>query len=340
MMLAPSKRSLRRSSAIGNRLTAHYEYSPFGQQTRAIGTYASSNPFRFSSEYYDAETGLVYYNYRYYDAKLGRWLSKDPIGEAGGSNLYFICNNNPVFYFDKNGYEMGIGKTILLAPSLLLGGAVSILSGDIFRRYPKASFSNVGCEFLITVNGMFNGKRRRDQIHEQIKSLPRFHSIAQNGNAVHFHNHTAGPLDIIQSAADEIGIISLPSAALARDIAEAVKQAKRNKCKCFKIYVVAHSQGTSTFRNALPLIDDEYKENIHFIGIGGERLANPTWGIGDCENHININDPVPISNFATHPIEALDSVFDEKTRYNSEDFLTIPHVVERYTKNINQGIPK
>lgn len=188
---------------------------------------------------------------------------------------------------------------------------------------------------------MFNGKRRRDQIHEQIKSLPRFHSIAQNGNAVHFHNHTAGPLDIIQSGADEVGIISIPSFMLARDIKEAAKQAERNKCKCFKIYVVAHSQGTSTFHNALPLIDDEYKENIHFIGIGGERLANPTWGIGDYENYININDMVPQINIITHPLEAIYSWNDKKTRYSSEDFFeTIPHVVEGYTKNINQGIPK
>jgi RHS repeat-associated protein len=37
--------------------------------------------FRFSSEYLDPETGLVYYGFRYYSPELGRWMSRDPIGE-------------------------------------------------------------------------------------------------------------------------------------------------------------------------------------------------------------------------------------------------------------------
>ena len=41
-------------------VVAHYEYSPFGQLNKAEGVYAHENPFRFSSEYYDSETALVY----------------------------------------------------------------------------------------------------------------------------------------------------------------------------------------------------------------------------------------------------------------------------------------
>ena len=92
------------TDASGN-VVAHYEYSPFGQLTKATGSYASSNPFRFSSEYYDTETGLVYYNYRYYDAKLGRWLSRDPIGEKGGENIYNFIKNNIITTFDVLGFE-------------------------------------------------------------------------------------------------------------------------------------------------------------------------------------------------------------------------------------------
>ena len=65
-------------------VVAHYEYSPFGEIVSATGTYAETNPFRFSSEYYDSATTLVYYNYRYYSPVLGRWLSRDPISEVGG----------------------------------------------------------------------------------------------------------------------------------------------------------------------------------------------------------------------------------------------------------------
>ncbi len=81
-------------------VVAHYEYSPFGQQTAATGVYAATNPFRFSSEYFDEETQLVYYNYRDYSPDMGRWLSRDPIGEEGGYNLYRMVSNNTINRFD------------------------------------------------------------------------------------------------------------------------------------------------------------------------------------------------------------------------------------------------
>lgn len=39
----------------------------------------------------------------FYDAGLGRWINRDPIGENGGWNLTEFCRNNPVSYFDKFG---------------------------------------------------------------------------------------------------------------------------------------------------------------------------------------------------------------------------------------------
>jgi len=68
---------------INGTFVAHYEYNPFGGITMATGAYASSNPFRFSNEYADDETGLIYYNYRYYSANFGRWLSRDLIDDPG-----------------------------------------------------------------------------------------------------------------------------------------------------------------------------------------------------------------------------------------------------------------
>ena len=87
-------------------VVAHYEYSPFGSLTKTTGAYATSNPFRFSSEYFDEETGLVYYNYRYYNPELGRWISRDPIEEQGGYNLYGMIGNNPLYGWDELGFEV------------------------------------------------------------------------------------------------------------------------------------------------------------------------------------------------------------------------------------------
>ena len=53
--------------------------------------------------YRDAETGLVLFGQRYYDQGLGSWLTRDPIGEAGGVNLYSYVQGNPVGWVDSDG---------------------------------------------------------------------------------------------------------------------------------------------------------------------------------------------------------------------------------------------
>jgi RHS repeat-associated protein len=73
----------------------HYEYSPFGKATVVAGLSPDAFEFRFSSEYFDTESSLVYYNFRYYSPELGRWLSRDPAQEKGGYNPYNFCDNDP-----------------------------------------------------------------------------------------------------------------------------------------------------------------------------------------------------------------------------------------------------
>lgn len=86
--------------------SALYEFDPFGNTTRATGEYAATNPFKFSTKFTDAETSLVYYGLRYYQPQTGGWLSRDPIEEAGGINLYGFVGNDPVNNIDPFGlYE-------------------------------------------------------------------------------------------------------------------------------------------------------------------------------------------------------------------------------------------
>ena len=84
---------------------AHYEYDPFGRTTVATGTKAQDFAHRFSTKPLDAETGLYYYGYRYYDPVTGRWPSRDPIGERGGVNLYGFVTNVPVGKIDLLGKD-------------------------------------------------------------------------------------------------------------------------------------------------------------------------------------------------------------------------------------------
>ena len=53
-----------------------------------------TNPIRFQGQYHDHETGLHYNRYRYYDPRVGRFISKDPIGYAGGANLFQYASNS------------------------------------------------------------------------------------------------------------------------------------------------------------------------------------------------------------------------------------------------------
>jgi RHS repeat-associated protein len=84
---------------------AKYEYSPYGELLTSTGSYASTNPFRFSTKYVDTETNLAYFGYRYYNPETGRWLNRDPIGEKGGVNLYAFVKDAPINYVDLQGNQ-------------------------------------------------------------------------------------------------------------------------------------------------------------------------------------------------------------------------------------------
>ena len=86
-------------------VAAHFEYDPFGNLL--VDTYSNkaSFPYRFSTKPQDAETGLYYYSYRYYDPMTGRWMSRDTIGERGGLNVYELNYNCSINWFDYLGRE-------------------------------------------------------------------------------------------------------------------------------------------------------------------------------------------------------------------------------------------
>ncbi|MCL7377079.1 RHS repeat-associated core domain-containing protein [Streptomyces sp. 35G-GA-8] len=81
-------------------IATRYAYDPYGQPT-ASGA-ASSNPYTFTGRESDG-TGLLYYRNRYYDPETGRFISQDPIGYAGGTNLYQYALSSPTTYTDPSG---------------------------------------------------------------------------------------------------------------------------------------------------------------------------------------------------------------------------------------------
>ena len=100
-------------------IQAKYEYYPFGGILVSTGTYANTNPFKFSTKYRDNESSLYSYPYRYLIPRLGRWLNRDPIGEMGGINLYAAMGSDPVDRIDPLGRNI-IGPLIGLVKGLCL----------------------------------------------------------------------------------------------------------------------------------------------------------------------------------------------------------------------------
>ena len=112
-----------------------YSYAPFGNVSASGDV---SQPFQWSSEVYDSELDLVYYNFRHYSPSLGRFLSRDPIAEQGGLNLYAFVGNTPTIHTDSLGLRL---KTVVLKGGL--GVWAGELSYEEMTDTCKPSISNL-----------------------------------------------------------------------------------------------------------------------------------------------------------------------------------------------------
>jgi RHS repeat-associated protein len=86
-------------------VVAAYLYDPYGNLLGQAGPLASANAYRFSSKEVHARSGLVCFGLRYYDPALQRWISRDPLQEDGGINLYQFAAASPVGLLDPWGAQ-------------------------------------------------------------------------------------------------------------------------------------------------------------------------------------------------------------------------------------------
>ena len=78
-----------------------YHYTPYGEAQAGYGTIV--NPYQYKGREWDAEARLHYMRARYYDPQLGRFLSEDPLGLAGGINPTAFVGAEPVNRIDPSG---------------------------------------------------------------------------------------------------------------------------------------------------------------------------------------------------------------------------------------------
>ena len=108
--------SVRELTDGSGNVQARYDYDPYGRVS-PVGTITVPSDFQFCGYYEHANSKLNLTKYRIYDPNTGRWISRDPLAESAGMNLYKYVGNDPINAIDENGEYalLLVGAGLILA---------------------------------------------------------------------------------------------------------------------------------------------------------------------------------------------------------------------------------
>jgi RHS repeat-associated protein len=108
-------------------------YDPSGNQRPAGSAYDNRYLFKSAGGYeWQSQAQLYYCRERFYLPYHGRWLQPDPIGQAGGLNIYSYCANDPINNIDPSGLA-GTDET---------GSGVYYSNGDEVPPYTSVNYGD------------------------------------------------------------------------------------------------------------------------------------------------------------------------------------------------------
>ena len=129
-------------------LSGSYDYDTFGNELRVTGSAAQANPMRSATQFRGPLTQNAKYLYRNYEPHLGRWVSRDPVGEAPSPSIYAFVHNDPCERFDVLGLEDNhFTATPVKAPNPLPPGPQpnTVIRGQTDLKKWHAKLSLRGC---------------------------------------------------------------------------------------------------------------------------------------------------------------------------------------------------
>ena len=140
-----------------------YAYDAYGNILESPGTV--EQPYTYTGRELDAESGLYYYRARYYDAQIGKFTQRDPIGRVGGNNYYEYALGNPTLHFDPFGLKaqiviwapVGIGTSSFGHVSTNINGTTYSFGPNGMTNEPTSVFnqrnsfrSSLGLDLTLT----------------------------------------------------------------------------------------------------------------------------------------------------------------------------------------------
>lgn len=178
------------------------DYRAFGQAT--VNTALVTNNLRFPGQYFDAENGLHHNYFRDYDPGLGRYVQGDPIGLAGGVNLYGYANQRPIDLVDPTG-EIVPGAVTSAAIDIAVqlinnGGRFGCIKWDVVAIAALAGAVNPFSS-LSGLNTVFKGQK----LSARAQNLKQGSRAAKRTQQRADKNHRVGGRELASWAAIEVG---------------------------------------------------------------------------------------------------------------------------------------
>lgn len=123
---------------------SRFDYKPYGEQITVSGT--TTTTFGFNGQVMDPEVGLLYYQSRYYDPVIGRFIQPDTYipkpEDPQNLNRYTYVGNNPVTFIDPTGHWFGLDDLIAFGAGFAIGFTTTLLTTDF--DFKQAFISGIG----------------------------------------------------------------------------------------------------------------------------------------------------------------------------------------------------